>query len=76
MRRLVNPPKHLWRPFLCAITFQNSSALPLVIVQSLSGFPPFDRVEYPVAWTFTWSVVLRERCERQKMCGVRHLGTS
>lgn len=64
VRRLVNPPKHLWRPFLCAITFQNSSALPLVIVQSLSGFPPFDRVDdafdqmalyvfvYNVGWQF------------------------
>ena len=44
VRRLVNPPEHLWRPFLCAITFQNSSALPLVIVQSLSEHPPFNQV--------------------------------
>ena len=42
VRAWVQPPKHLWRPFLCAVTFQNSSALPLVIVQSLSEQPPFD----------------------------------
>ena len=42
VRKVVQPPKHLWRPFLCAITFQNSSALPLVVVQSLAEQPPFD----------------------------------
>jgi predicted permease len=39
---VVKPPPHLHRAFLCAITFQNSSALPLVIAKALASQPPFS----------------------------------
>ena len=74
VRRLVNPPKHLWRPFLCAITFQNSSALPLVIVQSLSEHPPFNQVAYHPAWDLivqTHSCSERHTTERERCRDLR-----
>jgi predicted permease len=41
-RWVARPPPHLRRPFMCAVAFQNSSALPLVIGEALAAQPPFS----------------------------------
>ena len=58
-RRVVRPPAYLHRAFLCALVFQNSSALPLIIARGLAGADGFAALAihiflYNVGWQTTF----------------------
>lgn len=68
-RLFVRPPRHLHRAFLSSVTFQNSSALPLVVAHAMSEQQPlskdpqaFEKLAlyvfvYNVGWqTIFWSI--------------------
>jgi predicted permease len=60
VRAIVKPPAYLHRPFLCALTFQNSSSVPLLVAAGLTASPPLSELpnafEHIATYTFMYNI--------------------